>query len=193
MVFVTAGVTVGFHVSAVDDAELAAELSVVEPMMHRALKLKPLFGAGAIHDFLFSWYGGRPAAAGGSPKRALEHYEMARRAAAGKRVAVLVSYAEVICVKKQDKACFKKNSAVLVSEKRKLAVNNKDLVMQLYVAIGELCVALRHELDIDRTIQHASDFPSNFSLPAITAEAGLVPWAELGIRQMFRSASPWAW
>ena len=68
------------------------------------------------------------------------------------------------------KACFKKNSAVLVSEKRKLAVNNKDLVMQLYVAIGELCVALRHELDIDRTIQHASDFPSNFSLPAITAE-----------------------
>jgi hypothetical protein len=68
------------------------------------------------------------------------------------------------------KACFKKNSAVLVSEKRKLAVNNKDLVTQLYVAIGELCVALRHELDIDRTIQHASDFPSNFSLPAITAE-----------------------
>ena len=68
------------------------------------------------------------------------------------------------------RACFKKNKAVLVNEKRKLAVNNKDLVTQLYVAIGELCVALKNELETDRVIQSASEFPGGFSLPALSAD-----------------------
>ena len=66
--------------------------------------------------------------------------------------------------------CFKRNKAIEVNEKRKLVVNNKDLVMQLYVAIGDLCVRLKNELEIDRMIQNASSFPGAFSLPAVTAD-----------------------
>ncbi len=89
-----------------DDAELAADLPLVEPMLLRALALDPDFGAGAIHDFLFSWFAGRPKAAGGDQARGLTHFEQAQALAKGKRVAPLVAYAEVICVKAQDKACF---------------------------------------------------------------------------------------
>ena len=66
--------------------------------------------------------------------------------------------------------CFKRNKLLDVHEKRKLVVNNKDLVMQLYVAIGDLCVRLKNELEIDRMIQNASSFPGGFSLPTITAD-----------------------
>lgn len=89
-----------------DDAELAADLDLVQPMMERALALDPDFGGGAIHDFLFTWYAGRPKAAGGSLEKGLEHHATALKMAGGKRVSPLVSYAEVVCVKKQDKACF---------------------------------------------------------------------------------------
>ena len=68
------------------------------------------------------------------------------------------------------RACFKKNRAVLIGDARTLAVNNKDLVTQLYVCIGNLCVTLRHELDTDRTIMETCSFPSGFSLPLLSAD-----------------------
>jgi predicted anti-sigma-YlaC factor YlaD len=89
-----------------DDAELTATLDTVQPMMLRALALDPGFGGGAIHGFLFSWYAGRPVAAGGSIETGLQHYEESMKLAQGTRIAPLVSYAEVICIKKQDAACF---------------------------------------------------------------------------------------
>jgi len=68
------------------------------------------------------------------------------------------------------RACFKTNKALLLGESRTLAVNNKDLVMQLYVCIGNLCVTLKHELETDRTIMEMSSFPSGFSLPLLSAD-----------------------
>ena len=68
------------------------------------------------------------------------------------------------------RACFKKNKAVLVVEDRKLAENNRDLVTKLYVSIGKLCTTLKHELETDRHIQSASEFPTGFSLPTISSD-----------------------
>ena len=39
----------------------------------------------------------------------------------------------------------------------------------------------------------AADFTTTTFMPAITAEAALVPWADDGIRQTRRSPSPLAW
>ena len=36
-------------------------------------------------------------------------------------------------------------------------------------------------------------FTTTTRIPAITAEAALVPWAEDGIRQTSRAVSPFAW
>ena len=68
------------------------------------------------------------------------------------------------------RACFKKNKAVLVVEDRKLAENNRDLVTKLYVSIGKLCTTLKHELETDRHIQSASEFPTGFCLPTISSD-----------------------
>lgn len=89
-----------------EDAELAADVPLVEPMMLRALALDPGYGGGAIHDFLFSWFTGRPKSAGGDPEKGLEHHAKALALAKGQRISPLVAYAESVCVKKQDKACF---------------------------------------------------------------------------------------
>ena len=90
-----------------DDSELAADLNLVEMLMRRVKALDPNFGGGAVHDFFFSWDAGRPAAAGGSIERAKEHYQAALAAAAGERIAPLVSYAELICVREEDRECFR--------------------------------------------------------------------------------------
>ncbi|MCA9544694.1 MAG: TRAP transporter TatT component family protein [Myxococcales bacterium] len=91
-----------------EDAELAADVPLVEPLMQRALALDPGFGGGAIHDFLFSWYTGRPKSAGGDPDKGLAHHQEGLALAKGQRIAPLVAYAEGVCVKQQDQACFHK-------------------------------------------------------------------------------------
>lgn len=89
-----------------DDAEMAADLGLVEPIMMRALALDADFGEGAIHDFFISWYGGRPESAGGSDVKAREHFETARKLAKGRRIAPLVSFAEAVSAKVQNRAEF---------------------------------------------------------------------------------------
>ena len=89
-----------------DDAALAADLDLVEAMMHLGFRMEPDFGEGAFHDFFVVWYGGRPAAAGGSDARAEEHLSASLQASGGKRLAPLVSFAESVCVKQQNRARF---------------------------------------------------------------------------------------
>ncbi|MEE2643395.1 MAG: TRAP transporter TatT component family protein [Myxococcota bacterium] len=91
-----------------DDSALAVDLDLVEAMMKRVAEVSPGYGGGAVHDFLVSWEAGRPAAAGGSIERAKVHHAAAIAASKGQRIAPLVSYAEVICVREEDKACFRK-------------------------------------------------------------------------------------
>jgi predicted anti-sigma-YlaC factor YlaD len=88
-------------------ADLVADLPLVEAMMRRALALDEGFGDGVIHDFFISFEGGRPAAAGGSVERARAHLERALELAHGTRVAPLVSFAETVCVAQQNREEFK--------------------------------------------------------------------------------------
>ena len=89
-----------------EDAELAADLDLVEAMMKRALALNPNYGGGAIYDFLISWDGSRPAAAGGSVERAKKHYSTALRLSKGLRLGPKLAYAESVCIQTQDKTQF---------------------------------------------------------------------------------------
>lgn len=97
-----------------DDAELGVDMVLIEPMMRRALALEPDHGDGAIHDFFLAWDAGRPASAGGSDEKAREHYAAAMKAAGGKRIAPLVSLAEGVSAKTQNRAEFEQllNQAV---------------------------------------------------------------------------------
>ena len=87
-------------------AELAADMGLIEALMMRARALQSDFGEGAIHDFMLAWDGGRPASAGGSIHRAKAHYARSLTASGRQRLAPMVSYAETIYVKTQDVAAF---------------------------------------------------------------------------------------
>ena len=89
-----------------EDSELTADQGLVEAMMKRALALDEAFGRGSIHDFFISWDGGRPASAGGSTARALDHLELAVAISCGERAAPWVSWAESVAVGKQDRKAF---------------------------------------------------------------------------------------
>ena len=43
------------------------------------------------------------------------------------------------------------------------------------------------------TAPSSAAFTTTTRIPAITADAALVPWAEDGIRQTLRAVSPFAW
>ncbi|MBV70598.1 MAG: hypothetical protein CMH52_04540 [Myxococcales bacterium] len=89
-----------------DDAELAADLDLVEKLVQRAIQLQPHYQTGALYDFMISWDGGRPAAAGGSLERATDFYNKALKLSAGRRLAPSLAYAESVLIKQQDKVKF---------------------------------------------------------------------------------------
>lgn len=82
-----------------DDAALAASLDLVSKLIDRAIALNRNYGAGSLYDFLLSWDGGRPVAGGGSVERARQHMQESLKISQGKRVAPLVSFAEIVSVK----------------------------------------------------------------------------------------------
>lgn len=88
------------------DPALLADLPVCEALMRRALSLDEGFGAGAAHEYFVAYEGGRPEAMGGSIARARRHFERAMAFAEGKRVSPLVTMAEAVSVRTQDRAEF---------------------------------------------------------------------------------------
>ncbi len=87
------------------DPALAADQTLMEKIMRRALALDESWGAGAIHDFFISWEGGH-AAAGGSYESARRHFERAVALSKGLRVSPYVSMAESVSVPTQNKKEF---------------------------------------------------------------------------------------
>jgi predicted anti-sigma-YlaC factor YlaD len=85
---------------------LLADLPRCEALMRRALELQEDFDAGAIHEYFVAFEGGRPEAMGGSVERARRHYERAMELAAGKRISPMVTYAETVSVRTQNRAEF---------------------------------------------------------------------------------------
>jgi len=103
----TAGAQAAAIALAKEDAELAADLAVVEAMMRRALTLDEGWSLGALHDFFIVYEGSRKAV-GGSAEKARQHLERALALAQGKRAGPLVSFAETVDVAKQDRAEFER-------------------------------------------------------------------------------------
>ena len=89
-----------------DDPSLLADLPRIEALMRRALALDERYDAGAIHEFFVAFEGGRPEAMGGSVERARHHLERAMALSAGKKISPLVTFAETVSVRTQDRKEF---------------------------------------------------------------------------------------
>lgn len=92
--------------SAQDDPEMLADLPRAEALMRRALVLKEDFDAGAIHEYFIAYEGGRPEAMGGSAEKARRHFERAMELSGGKKLSPLVTLAENVPVRSQDRKEF---------------------------------------------------------------------------------------
>ena len=89
-----------------DDPALLADLPRCEALMRRALALDERFDGGAIHEYFIAFEGGRPEAMGGSASIARWHFERAVEISGGKKVSPLVTYAETVSVRAQDRKEF---------------------------------------------------------------------------------------
>jgi len=89
-----------------DDPELLADLPLVEALMRRALELEEGYDQGALHEFMITFEGSRSETMGGSLSRARQHFDRAMELSRGQRAAALVSLAETVCVRSQNRAEF---------------------------------------------------------------------------------------
>jgi len=92
--------------TAQDDLEMLVDLPRCEALMRRALALQEDFDGGAIHEYFIAFEGGRPEAMGGSAERARRHFERAMEISRGRKVSPLVTLAETVSVRAQDRKEF---------------------------------------------------------------------------------------
>jgi predicted anti-sigma-YlaC factor YlaD len=85
-----------------DNPDLIAEMPVVEAMMDRALALDEAFDVGAIHSFLITYEMSRPRGTGDPAARSRQHFDRALVLSQGLQAGPMVSFAEAVCVQKQD-------------------------------------------------------------------------------------------
>jgi predicted anti-sigma-YlaC factor YlaD len=100
-----------------DTPEIVADLPIVEALMDRALMLDENFDDGAIHVFLISYEMARPGGKAAAESRARKHFDRAVELTHGQLASPFVTFAEQVCVAKQNKAEFQ---AVL---ERAIAIN----------------------------------------------------------------------
>lgn len=86
-----------------EDMSLVAELPAPEALMRRALELDESWNEGAIHEFYVSFESARP---GGSVAAAKTHLDRAIALSQGRRLGVLVAWAEGPMVQAQDRDAF---------------------------------------------------------------------------------------
>ncbi|MBI5576846.1 MAG: hypothetical protein HY896_10850 [Deltaproteobacteria bacterium] len=92
--------------TAQDDPGMLADLPRCEALMRRALALRENFEDGAIHEYFIAFEGGRPEAMGGSAERARLHFRRAMELSGGKKISPLVTLAENVSVRAQDRKEF---------------------------------------------------------------------------------------
>ena len=101
------GVAWGSAISvAKDDMALVAELPIVSAIMERALDLDESWQNGAIHEFFIRFDTNRSRAEGGGIDKAEKHFQRAMELNLGRSVSPIVSLAESVCVKQQNRARF---------------------------------------------------------------------------------------
>jgi len=85
-----------------DNPDLIADMPIVEAMMDRALALDETFGDGAIHTFLITYEMSRSGGTGDPAARSRQHFERALELSKGLQAGPMISFAEAVCVQKQD-------------------------------------------------------------------------------------------
>ena len=85
-----------------DNPDLIGDMPVIEAMMDRALALDEAFDNGAIHTYLITYEMSRPGGTGDPAARSREHFERALALTKGLEAGPMVSFAEAVCVQKQD-------------------------------------------------------------------------------------------
>jgi predicted anti-sigma-YlaC factor YlaD len=93
-----------------DPFDMELLLAVAKPVafLERALALDETFNDGAIHDALISVYGSLPAAVGGSPEKAREHFRRAVELSGGQTASPYVALATTVAVAQQDVGEFRR-------------------------------------------------------------------------------------
>jgi len=90
-----------------NDPEMIAEIPVAEALISRALELEEAWGEGAVHEFLISFEGARPAGPPAEAEARLRrHFERALELSKGARASVFVAYAEASSVRFQRREEF---------------------------------------------------------------------------------------
>ena len=89
-----------------DRPELLADLPAVRALLERALALDESWSDGAVHEAFISLEAATPAAFGGSPERAREHFTRAVELTDGHAAGPYVTLAESVAVPAQDRAEF---------------------------------------------------------------------------------------
>jgi predicted anti-sigma-YlaC factor YlaD len=86
--------------------ELVADQPLVEALIDRALELDESFDAGAIHGFLITYEMARQGAPGDPAQRSRTHFERAVSLSNGQSASPFISFAEAVCVPRQDRREF---------------------------------------------------------------------------------------
>ena len=89
-----------------DDPSIIGTIPQMEAIIDRAAALDESWGDGAIHGFLINYEMSRQGAAGDPADRARKHFERALEFTHGQQAGPLVTYAEAVCVEKQDAKQF---------------------------------------------------------------------------------------
>ena len=92
-----------------DDPSLVADLPLVSALIDRAEIVDPDWDHGAIQSFLVTYEMARPDATGTFDERAViarRHFDRAIELSQGKAAGPYVSWAESVCVPREDRACF---------------------------------------------------------------------------------------
>ena len=92
--------------TAKDDMALVADLPVVAALARRALELDEAWGDGALHELMITLENGRPDGPDSGVPAAERHFERAQALAEGRSISHLVTMAETVCVRTQDRARF---------------------------------------------------------------------------------------
>ena len=115
-----------------DNPDLIAELPMIEAMMDRALALDEAFDDGAIHSYLITYEMSRPGGTGDPAARSRQHFERALALTKGRQAGPMVSFAEAVCVQKQDLKQFESllQQALAINPDAKPEWRLANLVMQ---------------------------------------------------------------
>ena len=115
-----------------DNPDLIGDMPIVEAMMDRALALDEAFGDGAIHTYLITYEMSRPGETGDPAARSRQHFERALALTKGLQAGPMVSFAEAVCVQKQDLKQFQAllQQALAINADAKPDCRLVNLVMQ---------------------------------------------------------------